>query len=165
MPAQKKHSTVRRRTNKASTATELEPRDDDEEIEVPDLPPRRIRITRDDGSTEVIEIEWCQETLDWWEDVWASPMSDEYLDADVHGLIRLAVLVDNYWRAPDAKAHAEVRLAQKDYGLTPYDRRRLEWTIAASKKAKKSAPSDDPPKAPGAPQPDPTTDPRLTLVK
>lgn len=155
MPAQKKHSSVRRRANKASTAAVLEEVPDGE-IAVPELPKRY--------DADGVEMSWRPETLDWWDDVWASPMSNEYLDADVHGLFRLAVLVDNYWRDPNAKSHAEVRLAQKDYGLTPYDRRRLEWTIEATKKAKAGNRGPESPSA-GAQQPKPTDDPRLALVK
>lgn len=163
MPAQKKHQSVRRRTNTASSAAVLQRRDDGEVIEVPAMPPRYLTVITD-GVVTRTEIEWLPETVEWWGDVWASPMSDEYLDADVHGLIRLAVLVDNYWYSPNAKTHAEVRLAQKDYGLTPYDRRRLEWTIEGVRKAKAGATALAAP-APGALQPDPAADPRLTLVK
>lgn len=165
MPAQKKHPSTRRRRNKASSATVLEERDVDDldvdEDEIPELPPRLI--PDEDGVRRVVD--WCPETQDWWDDVWMSPMAGEYLDADVHGLVRLAALIDNYWRDPCSKTHAEVRLAQKDYGLTPYDRRRLEWTIASAKKAtagggqgKGGAPA-----APTNPQPAPATDPRLAL--
>lgn len=168
MPAQKKHSSVRRRTNKASTASVLEHAEDGEGFDLPDLPDRYLTTTRPNGEVLRQQVEWCAETLDWWEDVWASPMAAEYLDADVHGLIRLAALVDNYWRDPSAKTHAEVRLAQKDYGLTPYDRRRLEWTVEAAKKAKADGAkgsSGAAPLPPPAEPPDPSSDPRLHLVQ
>lgn len=156
MPTRKKHSSVRARANKASTAAVLEEIPEDE-VDVPDLPQRYNA----DGEP----ICWREETLGWWEDVWASPMSGEYLDADVHGLIRLAVLVDNYWRAPCSKTHAEVRLAQKDYGLTPYDRRRLEWQTEATEDAKAKGRKRRLEDKPVAPQPEPGSDPRLTLVQ
>ncbi|OYN80430.1 hypothetical protein [Mycolicibacterium sphagni] len=163
MPAQKKHPSTRRRRNKASSAAVLEERDDDddiEDVEIPELPPRLV--PDDDGVRRVVD--WCPETLDWWDDVWLSPMAGEYLDADIHGLVRLAALIDNYWRDPCAKTHAEVRLAQKDYGLTPYDRRRLEWTIASAKKATAGGQGKGGASAaPTNPQPAPETDPRLAL--
>ena len=155
MPARKKHPSVRRRTNRASTAAVLGKVPEDQ-VEVPVLPQR----FNADGEP----INWRRETLDWWADVWASPMSNEYIDADIHGLFRLAALVDNYWRAPSAKAHAEVRMAQRDYGLTPYDRRRLEWTIEAAEDAKdKGAKRRG--QGESSEQPEPGVDPRLKLVQ
>lgn len=117
MPAQKKHSSTRRRRNVAASAAVLEQLEDGDEVEIPELPKRVLREIID-GVLVTIDADWCQETLDWWEDVWVSPMAGGYLDADMHGLIRLAVLVDNYWLQPSAKTHAEVRLAQKDFGLS-----------------------------------------------
>lgn len=56
-------------------------------------------------------------------------MAREYLRADEHALFRLAVLVDNYWTKPSAALASEIRLQQQAFGLTPLDRRRLEWSI------------------------------------
>lgn len=75
------------------------------------------------------KIDWLPMTKKWWRDVWASPMAQEYLDADVHGLLRLAVLVNLYWLEPSTKLAAEIRIEQQAFGLTPLDRRRLEWQI------------------------------------
>lgn len=75
------------------------------------------------------EINWLPMTKRWWKDVWSSPMAQEYLDADVHGLLRLAVLVNMYWLEPSTKLAAEIRIEQQAFGLTPLDRRRLEWQI------------------------------------
>ena len=95
----------------------------------------------------------------WWEDIWSSPMAAEYhRRSDKHGLYRLALLIDDFWAAPSAKANIEIRLAQKDYGLTPLDRRRLEWTIASAEKA------TDGRKA-ASPGPRPGDDPRLHIAR
>ena len=79
------------------------------------------------------EREWHPLTVRWWADVWGSPMAGEYLDADVHGLFRLALLVDDYWNAgtPSARKELaeEIRLQGQAFGPTPLDRRRLEWTV------------------------------------
>ncbi|PKQ59732.1 hypothetical protein B5566_02500 [Mycobacterium sp. MHSD3] len=172
MPAQKKHASTRRRTNQAATATTLSAVDPDE-VDIPELPPLVVyeEVDGPDGKPvrERLEVEWDPLTVQWWNDVWSSPMADEYLDADIHGLVRLAALVNAYWRDPCAKTHAEVRLAQKDYGLTPYDRRRLEWQIETTDDAKskgnrrrrKESEEVQPPKPPGE---EPGGDPRLTLV-
>jgi hypothetical protein len=56
-------------------------------------------------------------------------MASEYVQADVHGLYRLAALVDAFWHEPDKELAAEIRLQQQCFGLTPLDRRRLQWEV------------------------------------
>lgn len=62
-------------------------------------------------------------------------MAGEYLRVDLHGLYRLAVLVDDFWKAPSDKLAAEIRLQQQAYGISPYDRRRLEWFVVQAEDA------------------------------
>jgi hypothetical protein len=141
-----KHHTVRARANKTSTrATLFEPEPDD--IQIPELPPMRLverrRKNRDaeglvQTETYMVEIPWRLETQEWWESLWSSPMASEFHASDRHGLYRLAVLIDDFWQHPSTQANAEIRLAQKDYGLTPLDRRRLEWTIASAETARRT---------------------------
>lgn len=149
-----KHSSVRARRNKASTrATLTEP---DGEVEIPDLP----TLLDDEGE----EKAWHPMTLEWWQDLWPSPMAQEYHPSDIHGLYRLAHLINNFWENPSDKTHAEVRLAQKDYGLTPLDRRRLEWNIEQTEKAKDEGTKR---RRESRPQPNPEgrqQDPRLYVV-
>ena len=167
MPPAPKHHSVRARVNKASSrATLTEP--DADEIEIPALPPMRLverKRKGDDGLVEkyMIEVPWRLETQQWWEDIFSSPMASEFHSSDRHGLFRLAVLIDEFWTSPSTQANAEIRLAQKDYGLTPLDRRRLEWTIASAEKA-----TDDGQKRRGAGEftrrDDGGADPRLHIV-
>lgn len=83
---------------------------------------------------------WHAMTRQWWKDVWASPMAQEFLDADTHALLRLAKLIDDYWSAESATARkelaSEIRLQQQAFGLTPFDRHRLQWTIETTEQAK-----------------------------
>lgn len=119
MPAQKKDPSVRARRNKASTAATLSsglPKRD-----CPELPPSR---------------DWLPMTLEWWKDLWASPMASEFHDSDRHGLFILAALVDAFWSEPSKELAGEIRLQRQAFGLTPYDRRRLEWTIESADEAK-----------------------------
>lgn len=78
---------------------------------------------------------WHVMTKLWWKDVWASPMAVEYLRADEHGLFRLAVLIDTFWSEPNQPLAAEIRLQQQAYGLSPLDRRRLQWQVAQTEEA------------------------------
>lgn len=109
MPAMPKRNPARR--NKSTTKATLSPVHD---VVAPPLPDDR---------------EWHPQTVAWWADVWASPMAPEYDASDRHGLFVLAVLVDGFWHKPHWTAAAEIRLQRQCFGLTPIDRRRLQWEI------------------------------------
>lgn len=111
-----KHASVRARQNKTSTASTLRLVHD---VKAPDLP---------DG-------QWHEMTEAWWRDVWASPMAPEYDDSDRHGLFILAMLVNEFWERPTREAAAEIRLQRQAFGLTPIDRRRLQWEIEKADEA------------------------------
>lgn len=75
---------------------------------------------------------WHVNTKAWWTVIWASPISSEWVDADVPGLVALAQLVDDFWTADAvdrAKRHAEVRMASAQFGLSPMSRRQLQWEV------------------------------------
>src|SRR5687767_2136605 len=78
---------------------------------------------------------WHKLTKAWWKDIWLSPMRTEFLKADVHALFRLAVLVDLFWNEPNIALAGEIRLQQQAFGLTPIDRRRLQWQVVQSEEA------------------------------
>jgi hypothetical protein len=84
-------------------------------------------------------------------------MAPEFLHADVHGLMLLAELEDMFHWAKSSKDKIElakeIRLQRVAYGLTPIDRRRLQWEVErgdqaevrqAKRKAKPPKPSSDP---------------------
>lgn len=76
---------------------------------------------------------WRTETLEWWKDIWASPMAANFLQADEAALHRLAIAIDDFWRTRSARARcrlaAHIRLEEKPFGLKPLDRARLGWSI------------------------------------
>lgn len=161
MPAAKKHPTSRARANRASTAAMLS---DGHDAIVPELPTRPAKVEVDaEGKEHAVASEWHSETLQWWADLWASPMAAEYHSSDRHALFLLAVLVDDFWREPSTKLAAEIRLQRVAFGLTPYDRRRLEWTIETSEEAKERGDARRG-TSNSNPQPDRGVDPRLVLV-
>lgn len=148
MPAVKKDASIRARTNRASTAATLSsaPR----RKAAPALP--RVR-------------KWHPTTVAWWKDIWASPMSTEFHSSDLHQLFMLATLMDDFATAggPTQRKElaSEIRLQRASFGMTPYDRRRLEWTIEQVDEAKdrgvaRRKRNASPPKAPAA-------DPRSVL--
>jgi hypothetical protein len=109
-----KPAALRQRRNKDVTQAALINRDAPL-AKVPPLPKRK------DG--------WHKLTKAWWKDIWQSPMHVEFLRADVHALFRLAVLIDLFWTEPNLAVAAEIRLQQQAFGLTPLDRRRLQWQV------------------------------------
>jgi len=80
-------------------------------------------------------------TRHWWRDVWHSPMAGEFLQADIHGLYRLAELIDAFWSNPTTTLAAEIRQEQQAYGLSPIDRRRLQWEVQRAEGVTKKPPA------------------------
>lgn len=122
MPPEPKRNPARR--NRSATKATLTPQLP-EDIDIPALPDR--------------DLGWHSLTVGWWNDVWSSPMAPEYDSSDLHGLFVLADLVDAYWCEPSARARsglaAEIRLQRQCFGLTPIDRRRLQWEIERTTEA------------------------------
>ena len=69
-----------------------------------------------------------------WKRLWDSEMAPEYTEADHDGLFVYAELIDEFYRAdvsPTRRLEVakEIRLQRQGYGLTPLDRRRLQWEV------------------------------------
>jgi len=79
---------------------------------------------------------WHQMARQWWRDVWASPMQYEFLRGDEPALFRLVLLVNAFWSTQDLAVAREIRLMEREFGLTPLSRRRLEWSVAQAEDAK-----------------------------
>jgi len=152
MPAVKKDPSTRKRRNRAASAETfvVEPElVGGDGPAVPDLPSLGRR-------------QWHAAVEAWWVEVWTSPFSSAYLGIDRAALEMLAVLLNDFWRAGNAReraqAAAEIRLHRRDVGMTPYDRKRLEWQVRAAPAP--DAPDDAAPEAgrwsaPEGPEPDP----------
>jgi hypothetical protein len=126
MPAVKKDPSTRARRNTASTKATL-PAD-------PPSQARRELPARPDGK------DWHPEVLAFWADVWSSPMAGEYVNVDFHQLLMVAYLTHDFWSATTAggrrEAAVELRLQRQAFGLDPYARRRLEWSIETTEDIK-----------------------------
>ncbi len=147
-----KPGSARARTNKHSTNAVLRSPEEGE-IEVPPLP----EIAGEDGI-----MRWHVMTVWWWKDIWASPMAPEFTDADIHGLYGLALIVNDFWNARTAKERqacaAEMRLQSVRFGLSPIDRRRLQWEIEKSDEAQAKGRKRRRDETPADPSPAPTGD-------
>jgi len=151
MPNHLKDPSVRARANKASTRATLSA---DHDIEPPPLPD---------------EMPWHPLTRQWWNDLWKSPMAPEYTHMDIHGLYRVAMLMNDFWLAETPKQRSEIQVrlekADADFGTNPLARRRLEWQIEATEDSKAKGKKRRGEERPPAPQPDASNDPRLKLVQ
>lgn len=118
-----KAANIRQRRNKKAGATQL-PATDTNRGKVPPLqnPDKRKfhRLTRA-----------------WWKRVWESPMANEYLETDIDGLARLAILIDNYYQFQRKEDLAEIRLQEARFGLSPVDRSRLQWEVLKGEEAER----------------------------
>lgn len=81
--------------------------------------------------------DWHPLTRAWWRSIWRSPMSAEWLPSDLHGLVLLADLRDRYWTKPTVMLAGEIRQQEARFGLSPIDRRRLQWTIERVEEAQR----------------------------
>lgn len=117
-----KNPLIRQRRNKKSTRAML-PAEDRPITRRPSLPPNPTG-------------DWNSLTEKWWADVWSSPVHHEFLRADLGSLFRLAILVDMFWKTGKLSVATEIRLLEREFGLTPLSRRRLEWTVAQTEEAK-----------------------------
>lgn len=68
--------------------------------------------------------------------LWRSPVASAFdVGTDGAGLVRLAVLVDEWTRAQTLdgrlRLSAEIRLQEERYGLSPVARSRLQWQLPA----------------------------------
>jgi hypothetical protein len=118
-----KNPQIRQRTNKKSTRAIL-PAEDAPIERRPRLPNHPLG----DG--------WHPMAVRWWNEVFASPVRYELIRADLGALFRLVTLVDRYWRDQSLAVAREIRLMEREFGLTPLSRRRLEWSVAQAEEAK-----------------------------
>src|SRR5687767_12979608 len=97
-----KRSGMRQRRNKTVAGAVLSAEGSGRQA--PKLPDRECPCVAADRTKECDYCEpagiipWHPVVLERWAIAWASPMADEWLDADVHGLFIVADLWDAYWK-------------------------------------------------------------------
>jgi hypothetical protein len=88
---------------------------------------------RNGAAPELPDLDWLDDTRDWWETIWASPMATVWQPADVDPLIRLARLRDADARGDGSvSALAQITALEDRFGLSPKARRALQWEISAA---------------------------------
>jgi hypothetical protein len=140
---------LRQRTNRVSTQATLrmppvDPPASEPATEVPTVPQLPIRGPG--------ETPWHPDTLIFWKEVWASPMAAEFIAADIPGLVIVARLIDRF-NYGAVELAGEIRLQRQCFGLTPLDRRRLQWEIERVEAAGRRRPTATAPAAGGVKDP------------
>jgi hypothetical protein len=148
-----KDPALRQRRNRESTRATMGAEDNAEAV-VPELPPR-----------EKITESWHPRVIAWWQAVWRSPMASEYLEVDKQGgLYLLAELHQQRWTASDpgdiVEVAKEIRQQEVRFGLSPIDRRRLQWEV---EKGEQATERTEKRRDRGGSKADATTDPRSVL--
>jgi hypothetical protein len=117
-----KNPSIRQRRNKATTRAML-PAETGQRKYRPRLP----KLGKN--------AKWHPLAREYWDLVWTSPMSHLFLEADIPVLFRLLILVNRFFEGGSLKVAAEIRMLEREFGLTPLSRRRLEWTVAQAEEA------------------------------
>jgi hypothetical protein len=120
---------LRQRRNKVSTRSVLPSVEESKKRKVPPLPSRESKTEK-----------WHPRVLDWWKKLWKSPMAAEFLDVEiVSGLHLIAELQQRRWTVTDLKEliaiAGELRQQEIRFGVSPLDRRRLQWEIEKAEQA------------------------------
>lgn len=119
-----KDPALRQRRNKSTTRALLAPE------------ARRLRAPKLPALPEGAGEEWHPMARAFWATVWSSPVHHEFLRADEPALFRLVLLVHAFWSTGKLEIAKEIRLLEREFGLTPLSRRRLEWAVVQSEEAK-----------------------------
>lgn len=142
-----KPAPLRQRRNKASTKATLPTEESSRRGKVPKLP-------------EFLTGKWHPGAVEWWNSIWRSPMASEYLDADRHRIYRIVYLMHDFWTSKDRRERmalaAEIARQETPLGVTPIDRRRLQWEVEKGEQAEERTKTRRQRKgAPGKPVKDP----------
>jgi hypothetical protein len=128
MPRIPKPPALLQRRNRVSTRATLGTEAEAAKNKVPPLPPREKKTEQ-----------WHPRVVAWWSSIWRSPMAAEYLEADKNDLYLLAELRQDFYAAADPferqKIAAEIRQQGVRFGLSPIDRRRLQWEVEKGEQA------------------------------
>lgn len=118
--------------------------EDQSEAEVPPMPKAEDWIPAPQGAAEEtepdFEPQWAKPVQDWWQSIWTSPMSSEFVDSDIHGLYMACVYMHEslnpYIRVADRIKNAQAwESTIAKYGLTPTARESLRWQVAQGTQA------------------------------
>jgi hypothetical protein len=148
-----KNPATRQRNNKKPTAAVLV---GNPKAKVPELP--KLPEPVDEPGAPPVLREWHPQTKLEWRAIHRSPMASQFIDTDEAGVVKLIVLIDDFWKASSPTARkelsVEIRLQRLEFGLTPVARSRMQWEIERGAEAQAKAAKRAKPRR-GAARPDP----------
>jgi hypothetical protein len=107
-----------------------------------DLTPPPASVPIPELPADLLPVPWHKAVVAWWKALWTSPLREQYLEIDEHGLQVLAVLHHEFWTAVEKDQKlpmaivSEMRLQENLYGLNPLARRSLGWTYTGAQERK-----------------------------
>ncbi|ATS93084.1 hypothetical protein SEA_PATIO_2 [Gordonia phage Patio] len=170
-PAPKPLGTTQRKkagTSKAVLSTVVD-------HDIPTLPPAEewLRTSEElvvaamaDVPPDELAHDWPEPVKRWWNDIWSSPMSNEFVHSDIHGLylacFYMAQVLNPALKMSDRISASKAYETQvRNFGLNPMSRRTLQWEIERSEEAKAKGEARRKREANGAPAAAPSRpDPR-----
>lgn len=97
---------------------------------------RRLPVDGEAPQAPDLPGDWLPSTIEWWAEIWRSPMASAWLPADVGALRRLARLRDADERGQGvAVALPAMQQLEDRFGLNPKARRNLQWEVAQAQAA------------------------------
>lgn len=97
---------------------------------------------RSGAAPDLPDLDWLDETREWWETIWASPMATAWQPADVDALVRLARMRDADARGEGSTtALAQITALEDRFGLSPKARRALQWEISQADNVERLEPA------------------------
>ncbi len=125
---------ARQRSNKKPSAAVLV---GNPKAKVPELPTLPEPV--DEPGAPPVLREWHPQTKVEWQAIHRSPMASQFIDTDEAGVVKLIVLIDDFWKASSPTARkelsVEIRLQRLEFGLTPVARSRMQWEIGRGEEA------------------------------
>lgn len=118
--------------------------EDQSDATVPPMPDPEIWVPIPQGPAEEtepgMETDWAEPVKLWWNSIWTSPMSSEFVESDIHGLyvacVYLHESLNPYYKLTDRiKSMQAFESTIKNYGLTPTARESLRWQVAQGTQA------------------------------
>ncbi|ATN89522.1 minor tail protein [Gordonia phage Kabluna] len=117
------------------------------------------------ADSPIADREWPKPVVAWWNDIWSSPMSSEFVDSDIHGLylacFYMSQVLNPWLKMSDRISASKAYETQvRNFGLNPMSRRTLQWEIERTEEAQargRKRRSSTPPGGKNAPEP---ADPR-----
>lgn len=91
---------------------------------------------------------WKAQVLDYWKNFTSSPVVKEYLVTDLTLVYRYCILYQDFLQTPTPALSGELRMLERELGMSPLARLRLEWQVEVNEELKDKKSRRKPTKTP-----------------